>query len=56
MKTTIDIPKEDLEDAMRFLTAKSKKEAVVTALREMDAGITTLQIGGVRWDRQIGVS
>ena len=36
MKTTIDIPEHELEDAMRFLNAKSKREAVVTALRELN--------------------
>jgi hypothetical protein len=36
MKTTIDIPENELEDAMRFLGAKSKREAVVTALREFN--------------------
>lgn len=36
MKTTIDIPEEELEDAMRFLSASSKRKAVVTALREFN--------------------
>ena len=36
MKTTIDIPIKELEDAMRFLQAKTKREAVVTALREFN--------------------
>ena len=36
MKTTIDIPEKELEDAMRFLNAKSKREAVVTALQEFN--------------------
>lgn len=36
MKTTIDIPESELDDAMRFLNAKSKREAVVTALREFN--------------------
>ena len=36
VKTTIDIPNDELEDAMRFLNAKSKREAVVTALREFN--------------------
>lgn len=36
MKTTIDIPENELEDAIRFLNAKSKREAVVTALRELN--------------------
>ena len=36
MKTTIDIPEDELADAMTFLNAKSKREAVVTALREFN--------------------
>ena len=36
VKTTIDIPDEALEEAMRHLGAKTKKEAVVTALREFN--------------------
>ena len=34
MKTTIDIPDEELKDAMRFTRAKTKREAVVTAIAE----------------------
>ena len=34
MKTTIDIPENELADAMQFMNAKSKREAVVTALQE----------------------
>ena len=36
MKTTIDIPETDIRDAMRFLRAKTKRQAVVTALRELN--------------------
>ncbi|MFW5743489.1 MAG: type II toxin-antitoxin system VapB family antitoxin [Spirochaetota bacterium] len=36
MKTTVDIPEKDLKEAMRFLGATSKREAVVTALREFN--------------------
>ena len=32
MKTTIDILDDELRDAMRFTRAKSKREAVVTAI------------------------
>ncbi len=32
MKTTIDIPQDELEDAMRFTQARTKREAVVTAI------------------------
>ena len=34
MKTTIDIPDRALKDAMRFSKAKTKREAVVTAIEE----------------------
>ena len=34
MKTTIDIPEDELADAMQFMNARTKREAVVTALRE----------------------
>ncbi len=36
MKTTIDIPEKTLRDAMRFTGAKTKREAVVAALVEMN--------------------
>ncbi len=36
MKTTIDIPENELQDAMRFMRAKTKREAVVRALEEFN--------------------
>lgn len=36
MKTTIDIPDDTLEDAMRFTGAATKREAVVKALTEFN--------------------
>jgi hypothetical protein len=36
MKTTIDIPENELRDAMRFTKAKTKREAVVTVLEEFN--------------------
>ncbi|MBI2216197.1 MAG: type II toxin-antitoxin system VapB family antitoxin [Candidatus Rokubacteria bacterium] len=36
MKTTIDIPEKELRDAMRFTRAKTKREAVVTALKDFN--------------------
>lgn len=36
MKTTIDIPEGALKDAMRFTRAKTKREAVVTALEKFN--------------------
>jgi len=32
MKTTVDIPDDELEDAMRFTRARTKREAIVTAI------------------------
>ena len=36
MKTTIDIPEKELRDAMRNTGARSKREAVVTALADFN--------------------
>lgn len=36
MKTTIDIPEKELQDAMEFTGARSKREAVVTALTDFN--------------------
>ena len=36
MKTTIDIPESELSDAIRFTGAKTKREAVVTAIAEFN--------------------
>jgi Arc/MetJ family transcription regulator len=36
MKITVDIPDADLEEAMRLTRAKTKKEAIVTAIRELN--------------------
>lgn len=36
MKTTVDIPDKELEEAIRHLGATTKKEAVVTALKEFN--------------------
>lgn len=36
MKTTIDIPDDVLKDAMRFTRARTKREAVLTALEEFN--------------------
>jgi len=32
MKTTVDIPENELEDVMRFTKAKTKREAIVAAI------------------------
>jgi Arc/MetJ family transcription regulator len=34
MKTTVDIPKDLMEDAMKLAGAKTKREAVVTAIAD----------------------
>ncbi len=36
MKTTVDIPDDDLADAMRFTRAKTKRQAIVTAIQEFN--------------------
>ena len=36
MKTTVDIPEAELEDAMRFTRARTKREAIVTAIAEFN--------------------
>lgn len=36
MKTTIDVPEIELEDAMRFTDAKTKRDAVTRALQEFN--------------------
>ena len=36
MKTTVDIPEKELEDAMRFTKAKTKREAIVTAIADFN--------------------
>ena len=36
MKTTVDIPDEELQDVMRFTRATTKREAIVTAIAEFN--------------------
>ena len=36
MKTTIDIPESTMEEAMKFTGAKTKREAVVTAVERFN--------------------
>ncbi len=36
MKTSVDIPDNDLADAMRFTRAKTKREAIVTAIQDFN--------------------
>lgn len=36
MKTTVDIPDKELQDAMRFTRAKTKRAAIVTAIEDFN--------------------
>jgi glutamate-1-semialdehyde aminotransferase len=36
MKTTVDIPENELRDAMRFARATTKRDAIVTAIAEFN--------------------
>jgi hypothetical protein len=36
MKTTVNIPDDELKDAIRFTKAKTKREAIVTAIQEFN--------------------
>ena len=36
MKTTVDIPEDELKDAMRFTKAKTKRAAVVRVLEDVE--------------------
>jgi hypothetical protein len=36
MKTTVDIPERELNDAMRFTKARTKREAIVTILEQFN--------------------
>ena len=36
MKTTVDIPDFELEDAIRFTNAKTKREAIVSAVADFN--------------------
>ena len=36
MKTTVDIPQDELAEAMRYAKASTKREAIVMAIREFN--------------------
>jgi hypothetical protein len=36
MKTSVDIPDNELQDAIRFTRARTKREAIVTAITEFN--------------------
>jgi hypothetical protein len=44
MKATVDIPSDELRDAMRFTKSKTKREAIVTAIAQFN-----VSIGRRRW-------
>ena len=46
MKTTIDIPEGELSDAIRFTGAKTKREAVVTAIAEFNRRRRMAELAG----------
>ena len=39
MKATVDIPSDELRDAMRFTKSKTKREAIVKAIAQFNVGI-----------------
>lgn len=45
MKTTVDIPREELEEAIRHTGATTKREAVVTAIEEFNRRRRLAQLG-----------
>ena len=45
MKTTVDIPDDVLQDAMRFSKARTKREAIVTAVEEFNARRRMAELG-----------
>jgi len=44
MKTTVDIPDEELADAMRFTRAKTKREAIVGAIVDFNRRKRTAEL------------
>jgi len=46
MKTTLDIPEKELEDAIRFTGSTTKREAVVHALRDFNHRQRLREIAG----------
>ena len=71
MKTTIDIPQDELSDVIRFTGARTKREAVVTAIAEFNrrrriaelmkhAGtcanlLTVEELHASRWHRTVSI-
>lgn len=46
MKTTLDIPEKELKDAIEFTGAKSKREAIVTAVTDYNRRQRLKRLGG----------
>ena len=44
MKTTIDIPDREIEDAIRFTHAKTKREAIVGAVADFNRRMRMLEL------------
>ena len=44
MKTTVNIPDRELEDAIRFTKAKTKREAIVGAVADFNRRMRMLEI------------
>ena len=44
MKTTVDIPEDELEDAIRFTKAKTKREAIVGAVADFNRRIRMAEL------------
>ncbi|MXY39872.1 MAG: DUF2191 domain-containing protein [Rhodospirillaceae bacterium] len=46
MKTTVDIPDRELEDAVRFTKARTKREAVVGAIADFNRRMRMAELAG----------
>ena len=46
MKTTVDIPEDELKDAMRFANARTKRQAIVTALTDYNRRMRMAELVG----------
>ena len=46
MKTTIDIPNHELEDAIRFTNARTKREAIVGAVADFNRRMRMAELAG----------
>ena len=44
MRTTIDIPEQELRDAIRFTGARTKREAVVRAISDFNRRMRTAEL------------